>query len=219
MAGKSVKNFGAALRQGLGGANQGVHAGDLENGDVQVTGMKKGRSKTIAQALTDALETAVEVGECLEWQGLFGCKSVMPIVKSREGNTYTQNYAAPRLIWEREHGPVPDGRLVYRTCCNNACVALEHLEAGTRKDWAAMRSKAGFTKHLQSTIAKITVARRKHSKYTIEQVIKVRDMTRDGVLISDIVIEAGVSRAMVQDIRQGRSWTNVGRGVFAGLIR
>jgi len=37
MAGKSVKNFGAALRQGLGGANQGVHAGDMENGDVQVT--------------------------------------------------------------------------------------------------------------------------------------------------------------------------------------
>lgn len=37
MAGKSVKNFGAALRQGLGGANQVVHARDMENGAVQVT--------------------------------------------------------------------------------------------------------------------------------------------------------------------------------------
>ena len=36
MAGKSVKNFGAALRQGLGGADQGIHARDMENGDVQV---------------------------------------------------------------------------------------------------------------------------------------------------------------------------------------
>ena len=37
MAGKSVKNFGAALRQGLGGADKGVHAGDMENGATEMT--------------------------------------------------------------------------------------------------------------------------------------------------------------------------------------
>lgn len=37
MAGKSIKNFGAALRQGFGGANQGVHAGDMENGATEMT--------------------------------------------------------------------------------------------------------------------------------------------------------------------------------------
>ncbi|MFY9460443.1 MAG: HNH endonuclease signature motif containing protein [Aquabacterium commune] len=177
------------------------------------------QAKTIEQALSEGMAKALEVGECLEWQGLFGCKGVMPIIKSRELSAYTQNYAAPRLVWERENGPVPEGKLVYRSCCNNACVSLDHLVVGTRAQWAAARRKAGVTKHMQSTVAAITVARRKQAKYSREQVDSVRDLTRDGVCISDIVSATGVGRAMVQDIRQGRAWVSVGRGVFAGLVR
>ena len=37
MATDGIEGFGKALRQRLGGANQVVHARDMENGDVQVT--------------------------------------------------------------------------------------------------------------------------------------------------------------------------------------
>ena len=42
MAGESVKSFGKVLRQRLGGADQGVHARDMENGAVQVKRLHHG---------------------------------------------------------------------------------------------------------------------------------------------------------------------------------
>lgn len=179
--------------------------------------MNKRKTRTIAEALAEGLRRAEEVGECLEWQGPFGGNGAVPSVRSREGFTYTQNYSATRLIWEAAHGEVPEGKLVYRKCCNNACVNIDHLKVGTRKEWGAWRRKAGMAKHSPATVAAITAGMRRIAKNTAEQVGRVCDLTREGVKVDDIVAATGVSYAMVIDIQQGRSWKNVARGVFAGL--
>jgi hypothetical protein len=169
-------------------------------------------------ALERGLAEAVEVGECLEWQSYFMCKGATPAVKARnaaKGNS--ENIPACRLIWERDHGPIPAGKLIYRTCCNCACV--RHLACGTRKDWARARKKAGTTAH--STIAKLhlTLAARRRSDVTntMEKAREVRSLAAARVKTDEISRLTGVHPTMVAEIRQGNSWRELGASPFAGL--
>ena len=176
------------------------------------------KALTKGEKIAEGMAASQEVGECLEWPGPFGNgrKKNVAIVKARSEKGRTDNYAVARELWEAAYGPIPEGLMVFRTCCNNNCVLLTHLTIGDRAAWASARKKAGATKHHHSTILKITIARRRNSVNTEEQVEAVRMLSAEGLRLDEIVEQTGVSRAMVEDIRAGKSWRRLSNP-FAGL--
>jgi hypothetical protein len=176
-------------------------------------------AEKIRRGLEAGLALAEEVGDCLEWQGYFQCKGDTPSIKVHDPDKKrTDNYSVPKLLWERKHGPVPKGKLVYRKCCNNACVLDDHLACGTRKDWADARKKAGTTKHSHATLVRLTMAarRRANTTTTMETARTVRSLSAGKVRIRDIAEQTGLAPCTVADIRQGRSWRELS-SPFAGL--
>lgn len=176
-------------------------------------------AEKIARGLAAGLAQAEEVGDCLEWQGSFSCRGATPVVKVYDPLTKrTDNHAVPKLRWEAKHGPVPEGKLVYRTCCNNACVLDDHIACGTRKDWAKARKKAGTTKHSEATKVRLTMAARRRARTTttMEKARAVRSMAAGQMSTSDISAQTGIAECMVAEIRQGRSWREIS-SPFAGL--
>ena len=41
---------------------------------------------------------------------------------------------AHRIVWQQDHGPIPDGLLVCHSCDTPACIAIDHLWLGTPAD-------------------------------------------------------------------------------------
>lgn len=171
----------------------------------------------IANGLTRGLADAVEVGDCLEWRGRYSCKGATPCVQFRDHEKgYVTNASVPRLLWEREHGPIPAGKLIYRTSCNNACML--HLACGTRKDWARARKKAGTSRHSATTRLHMTLAARRRADVTndIEKAREVRSLAAAKVTVSEIAAVTGVHPTMVKEIRQGRAWRELSASPFTG---
>lgn len=176
---------------------------------------------SVAQLVGKGMTEAIEVGECLEWQGRIGNGASIPVVKSREGKTYSAEYSVPRFLWEQEKGPIPEGKILYRKCCNNACVKLKHFAVGTRADWQENRKKHGLTKHAANHIANLTqgARRRSTSINTIEKAREVRTLLASHTQ-REVAEMTGVSLAMVCDIGRGRAWkdhANPFAGLFTGL--
>jgi len=78
---------------------------------------------------------------CLEWQACRDSKGYGRL-SSRIGRMGKVE-AAHRLMWELEHGPIPDDLHVLHKCDNPPCVAIEHLFLGTPADNAADRDAKG----------------------------------------------------------------------------
>lgn len=179
------------------------------------------RAMTIEEHVAAGLARAEEVGDCLEWQGYMGNHGSQPCVKVRlDWKRHSTNIGVPKLLWEAANGPVPDGKLVYRTCCNNACVLIDHIKVGTRKDWAKARKRAGTSKHSPSTVLAITLSARKRAATinSVERARLVRELLAAGLKREEVVEKTGVSESMVADIGANRSWRETG-GFFSGLMR
>jgi hypothetical protein len=150
---------------------------------------------------------SVEVGECVEWQGRMGSAGCagQPIIKDRiDGKTV--NVSVIREVWKLRNGPIPEGKLVYRTCCNDRCIGC--LALGVRGDVMRHRRRMWLAKHTPSTRAALTRGARSRAnvKNTAEQARAVRELAAVGV--PDILISGAtdVGIAMVADIRRGRAW-------------
>lgn len=181
--------------------------------------MRKLTAASKEQKLAQGMAEAIEVGDCLEWQGPFGCEGATPIVKARNTDkARTDNYGVPRMLWEQAHGPTPEGMLVYRKCCNNTCVLLDHFRVGTRAQWASNRVKAGVAKHHNSTKIALTIAARARpaTKNSLDKARLVRSLRAEGATRAEIVAQTGVADAMVADIVAGRAWVETS-SPFAGL--
>lgn len=175
---------------------------------------------TTEEHLARGMAKAIEVGECLEWQGSFSCGGVTPILKVRfPGAKRSENVPVCRELWVKANGPIPPGMLVYRKCCNNLCVCPEHLKAGTRAQWHEHRKKNGKTKHKLATKLKMTAAARKRPNVvnSLEKAREVRAL-KGTMLKKDIAAMTGVSAAMVSDICSGQAWKDTIANPFAGLM-
>jgi hypothetical protein len=177
------------------------------------------KARTPEESLAIGMANAQEVGDCLEWQGTFSNKGTQPTVKYRSGTkTFSENLSVPKMLWERENGPVPEGKIVFRKCCNNACVLQAHIVVGTRKEWQKARKRAGATKHSPATIISLTIAARNRETTlnSTQRAQAVRELLAAGKKQEDVVAETGVSIHMVKDIGRNRSWRDLG-SPFSGL--
>jgi hypothetical protein len=166
---------------------------------------------TKAITMETILAQSVEVGECLEWQGPFGTGGTRqtPVIRQYDPDKgYCTKSIVARLVYELTKGPIPEGKLVYRACCNHACVGAHHLKVGTLADKCAAYKKAGKTKHAPSTVAAITRGSRSRSniKNSMEKARQVRLMVSQGKRDDEIAGLVDMHPEMVADIRRGRSW-------------
>ena len=178
------------------------------------------RPATVSDKVAQGMAAAIEVGECLEWQGPFSCGGRTPVAKAKTlEKKRTDNFAVPRELWAAAYGPIPAGMLVFRTCCNNRCVLLDHLSIGTRKDWAKARKKMGATKHSPVAKPHLTLAARRRADVvnTMEKARQVRSLAAARIKTDEITRLTGVSPAMVAEIRQNSAWREFGGNPWQGL--
>lgn len=175
---------------------------------------------TVAEHIARGLSNAVEVGDCLEWQGPFGCGGTTPIVKGRVlGKRSTRNFIVCRTMWEQKNGPVPEGKVVYRKCCNNACVREDHLRCGTRAEFKENLKKHGRTKHKAATKLRMIVSARARPtiKLSLEKAREIRALKAENLTNRAISRALGVSECMVGDIVREKAWREIVGNPFAGL--
>jgi hypothetical protein len=165
------------------------------------------------------LAQCVEEGECLLWPGAMGVGTnrANPIVKGILASGKANNLPVRRMVWEHRHGPVPAGKVVYRTCCQNRC--LFHLEAGPPGAPIRQRKKAGLSAHSPSARAALTSGARGRANAvnTPAQEHEVKRLVSEGLSNIEIFRLTGVSAAMVCKIRSGKCWATTvqGSSVFA----
>lgn len=93
----------------------------------------------------DALERALDRWAvphhgCLIWTGS-APKSRDGLVRHPHARICGRIRYIRRLVWERDHGPIPEGMAVRSTCGQDCCVAPEYLELGPRGYLAEDRGK------------------------------------------------------------------------------
>lgn len=154
---------------------------------------------------------SIEVGDCVEWQGYMGTGSAAlpntPIIPTHVDGK-RKNIIVARYEWAEVNGPIPDGKMIYRKCCNNYCIARDHLKVGTLTDVKRVRKAAGHTAHSPATKATMTrLARSRASNVnTIEDARAVRSLVADGASDEQIAEQTSVSIRMVAEIRRGTAW-------------
>lgn len=83
---------------------------------------------------------------CHIWTGWTTPKGI-PVVR-----TATSSTTAAKLLWERENGPVPKGRLVGSLCSNRLCVRPRHHEPMTPRQIAYRSGQTRLTPTQQTAI-------------------------------------------------------------------
>lgn len=154
------------------------------------------------------LAQCVEEGDCLLWQGAMGVGSnrANPIVKGILASGKVNNLPVRRMVWEHRNGPLPPGKVVYRTCCQYRC--LKCLDAGPPGAPARQRKLAGLSAHSPSARAALTSGARGRGNLvnTPEQVLEVKRLLAQGGSNPEVARQTGVSTAMVSKIRLGTCW-------------
>jgi hypothetical protein len=95
---------------------------------------------------------------------------------------------APRVYYERENGPIPNGLHLDHLCRNRACVNPTHTEPVTQTE---------------------NIRRGAHTKLTVEKVRQIKEMLRGKILQRDIAATFDVSLYTIWDISQGNTWKDV----------
>jgi hypothetical protein len=108
-----------------------------------------------------------------------------------------------RFSWERVHGPVPQGMDVCHRCDTPACVNVEHLFIGTRRDNVldmhakgrqSMHARPSGERHHAAKLTEVDVADIRHAR-----AIGVR-----GVFLAKVY---GVTPTTITQVALGRTWS------------
>lgn len=124
--------------------------------------------------------------------------------------------AAHRLHFEHHNGAIPGnvpgsrGWLVCHRCDVRHCVNPEHLFLGSNRDNAQDMSRKGRSpRGERGGLAKITRA----------QAIAIARATAAGETVESIAARHSIGKTAVSDIRRGRTWSHVTRGIRPGPRR
>ena len=133
-------------------------------------------------------------GECLEWT----------LSKSWDGYGQTKawgrNRRSHRVALELE-GIDTSGKLVLHSCDNRLCCNPKHLRVGTQAD--NMRDMVERKRSNQ------TGKHNNNSKLTEQEVIKIKDMIKQGYGNKDIARNFCVTPMLISQIRHNRAWTHI----------
>lgn len=133
---------------------------------------------------------------CWEWTGFI----------PKKGNGYPQisigvsTYRASRVSYALFKGPIPKGMLVLHHCDNRRCVNPDHLFAGTSTD--NVRDAMSKDRHVYGT-------RHPLAKLNEQKVIEIRKRNEGGETLSGIAESFGVSKKLVLNVVNRKSWSHV----------
>jgi hypothetical protein len=154
------------------------------------------------------LERCEQDGDCLLWARTCDRNGVPRISVKGEDKSRTITLQLRRVMWENQHGPIPQGMKVSVTCGNPRC--LEHLTLKTsqqvirdlsnRPDVRARKVVAGYQTRTRST-------------FSMEKARYVRTSPKTLQQVAD---ELGISLSSAGKIRRGEMWAEV--NPFAGLF-
>ena len=148
-------------------------------------------------------------GDCLLWQGAMSSEDV-PVMHVA-GATRTLR----RVVWQLVHGePPPPGRLVVARCRDKRCLSQGCLRCMRRKDMARMDAKRGVYSRADAVTAR-TLAARRRSRFTAEQVRQVREHPGPAEQAAAAV---GMSAVHATNIRAGRARRPLVNNIWAGLM-
>lgn len=136
------------------------------------------------------------VGDCWEWQGYLMANGYGVIVDVRAKKL------VHRAMYEIIHGPIPDGLFCCHRCDNPKCCRPEHLFLGThRENMDDMDSKGRrrAPKGVQHPRAKVSD----------DDVLLMRQMYSEGVMIVDIAKRFPVVPCTVSAIVNHKTWRHL----------
>lgn len=139
-------------------------------------------------------------GECLLWKGAMA-NGTCPVCRLG-GKQVTVRHALWTALGRRR----PPKTSVLAQCKESRCVSPDHLVLASRGPKPGMRRSA-------ATRENMAAARRAASKLTPEDVQAIRMSTAK---LKDLVVQYGMSKRAIQDIRSGASWADL-RTPFSGL--
>jgi len=134
--------------------------------------------------------------ECWEWQGYHD--------KNGYGNHQLggRNFLTHRIAWILSHRKlIPPGLCVMHVCDNPPCCNPSHLKLGTKTenslDMVRKGRSARGEKHW-------------HARLSAEEVLRIRELRRSGIPISELASKFDVSRMTIYDIAARKNWTHIG---------
>jgi hypothetical protein len=125
--------------------------------------------------------------ECWEWQGSLNGGGYGHL------RVHRKDVIAHRMAYMLSNGPIEVGKRVCHTCDNRRCCNPVHLWIGTGKD------------NSMDAARKL----RMHSKYSVEDILKVKELLNQGLSTRAIAKRLSVGRDTVMKVQKGKTWAHL----------
>jgi hypothetical protein len=135
------------------------------------------------------------VGECIIGVG-------WPVTRYRYQQTRrdSRDQYTHRMVWEDEHGEIPEGMEVCHKCDNPPCCNLDHLFLGTRQDNVEDAKRKGRVVH---------GGRCYNTRLTEETAVYAMARMLFGETQQSIGQSIGVQQQVLSDLWTGKTWRRV----------
>ncbi|RZL40157.1 MAG: hypothetical protein EOP35_01745 [Rubrivivax sp.] len=168
---------------------------------------------TYVQWHRNLLDWCEPVGDCVEWQGPT-LKAKTPLVYVPKGFVLPQwgqyRQSARVVLWALFHGaPPPAGSVLRVSCCNDKCVAIEHMFVMTRAKAPVEQAKRGELSTPKRKAAAIRRARSRETKLSVEKAREIRSSCESSTVLAP---RYGVSKATINAVRRGKAWPEAANG-------
>ena len=141
----------------------------------------------------------MELGNCWEWTAALDGRGYGVIQNGGRGEPLQR---AHRVAFFLEYGRWPEPCALHK-CDNRACVRIDHIFEGTKKDNAIDTHSKG-----RANLNPNRGERHHNAKLTEAQVVKLKEELRTDKRQRILAAEYGISRRNVQAIKYGESWTH-----------
>lgn len=158
---------------------------------------------TLAERIAAKLDTTGD--GCWEWKGRRHPQGYGELdIRLPDGSRSFPRHVT-RLVWELEHGPIPDGLCVCHHCDNPPCCRLSHLFLGTAKENRHDAQRKGRLRGKSRPGESHPSVR-----LTEQQVLEMRRIRRDeGLSLKKLGNLFGVSVTHAHKIVTGQSWRHL----------